>query len=190
MGLIKLRDKDIALARDDRHGDSMVKSLADAARLEKKLPISADGGNLIQRFQLQAEIMGLALEKKSGGSKLARMSTTYYGSIRLGSKYDSLSDEWKSVLLAHELVHARQWRHFGRRTFRTRYLFWTRWRWAIEVQAYRESVRMLIALGASKGLIESYIDARTKSLLSNYTLSSLNLKNVRTATVKLLREVI
>lgn len=122
----------------------------------------------------QAQAMGLELVVKSSfWGSLSVMSTTYFKQIRLGNDWSDLSRTMKVVLLAHELRHARQWREYGRATFRTNYLFQPRWRWAVEVQGYCESVRTLVALGASPDWIEQYIDHRVGSLWKKYALKTI-----------------
>jgi hypothetical protein len=178
VGLIRLRGEDIALARDDRHGDAVLD--CDWSRKEAAL---------LDHFEHAAQWMGLAVVNKPDlGTSLSRMSTTYYRELRLGTGYADKTDAWKAVTMAHEILHARQWRHWGPATFRTRYMFWTRWRWAIEVQAYRESVRCLVALGVRPSTLDEYIASRPGVLWSKYAIKTLHKGDVFEHTMRLLTE--
>ena len=132
--------------------------------------------------------MGVRVVPKTSifGSRLSKMSTTYYSEIRLGTDYPRLSQAWQAVVMGHEMLHARQWRAYGRNRFRTRYLFRTRWRWAVEVQAYAESLRIMVALGFSSEAIESYISTRGDVLWENYALRSLRKDHVLRYTAQIL----
>lgn len=177
MGLIKLRSQDLALARDESYHDPTI----ERGRWE--------ASELIERFELLADRMGVAIDRKGdNGTPLSRMSTTYYTTIRLGTSYDDKSPAWQAVTLGHELCHARQWRGYGRSTFRTRYLFWPRWRWSIEMQAYRESIRVMMALRFKASTIADFIDERPDVLLDKYAIGTLDHANVRTYTQKILWE--
>lgn len=167
MGLIKLRDKDIRRARSERYRD-------------KALDRRWGANDLLERWMQEAKGMGVRVVPKTSffGMRLSKMSTTYYREIRLGTGYPDKRPEWKAVTMGHEMLHARQWRGYGRNKFRTRYLFWTRWRWAIEVQAYSESVRILVALGANDETLTEYIASRSDVLWNSYALKGLRRKDV------------
>jgi hypothetical protein len=132
--------------------------------------------------------LGLRVVKKSSTSmRLSKMSTTYFSELRLGSGYDDRPIHDQAALIAHELYHARQWRHYGRATFATSYVMRPKWRWAIETQAYGESVRAWVAMGATREFVMRYIETRADVLLRDYALGILNKESVRASTSAVLR---
>jgi len=178
MGLIKLRDKDIRIAQSQRFRDDA---------LDRSWNGDAEG--LIARWKAEARTMKVAIEYKSSHfGRWSKLSTTFYRSIRLGTTFKSRPPEWQAVTMGHEIFHARQWRGYGPSKFRTRYLFWTRWRWAIEVQAYCESVRVLVALGANDDTIRDYIADRPAVLWRNYAIKSIWKKDVYAYTLLALKD--
>jgi len=179
MGLIRIRDRDIRLAESQRFRDDALDR-----------PWFKNASGLLIRWRTEARLLGVRLVSKRSlfGLRFSKFSTAYYKEIRLGTTYNRKSDEWKAVTLGHELVHSRQWRGYGRNTFRTRYILSMRWRWAIEVQAYAESVRILAALGASREEISNYIDTRPGALWDSYGLRGLRKKDVYTYTLRTLRD--
>lgn len=179
MGLIKIRDKDIRLAQSQRFRDDA---------LDRSWRGDAEG--LLARWNAEARSMGLRIEHKKSlfGLRWSKFSTAFYRVIRLGTTFKSKEPEWQAVTMGHEMFHARQWRGYRPAKFRTRYLFWTRWRWAIEVQAYCESVRVLVALGASNKTIDRYIAARPDVLWNNYALRGLRKKDVYAYTLLALKD--
>lgn len=188
MGFMKLRTKDIELARDDRYQDPFIATLAQQRWREM---MTADPDDLIERFKREAALLGVGFESKpDAGTKLSRMSTTYYATIRLGTNFEGKDAKNQAITLGHELLHARQWRGFGRSKFRTRYMFWPRWRWAIEMQAYRESIRIMLALGYTRDDCERYAISRVSSMLSSYGLGSLRRDDVAEWTRRVLMEVV
>jgi len=175
MGLIKIRRSDRRLAEDDRLRD-------------KYLDRHRSPEELVARYEAEAKRLGLRIENKSSHwGRLSRMSTTYYRELRLGTGAQNYKPFPKARLLAHELFHARQWRWWEPTKFRTRYVFWTRWRWAIEVQAYCESVRAMISMGASDKAVDAYIEDRPRVLWENYALKGLRRDHVYRYTKAILR---
>lgn len=178
MGLIRIRKADVDLALDSRLHDPV---LDESWKGEPE--------RLKVHYRKEWERYGVkAVYKSTSYGRLSKMTTTYYRKIRLGTGYAKAEPEWQAVTDAHETVHVRQWRRWGRNRFRTRYLFWTRWRWAIEVQAYAESVRALVALGASESKIRDYITRRPKVLWDNYALKSLRKNDVYSMTIFVLQK--
>ena len=170
MGLIRLRDDDIALARSRSDEDIALSG-----------PWAGQADPLCKRYFDEAKEMGLrVVEKSSTWLRLSKMSTTYYKELRLGSGWKEKDIHDQAVILAHELRHARQWRRYGRTTFRNHYIFHTRWRWAVETQCYCESIRALVALGAAPAVIDKYVDDRVKALWESYALGSLHKGDVMT----------
>lgn len=155
---LRIRKKDLKLASSRVHRDPVL----DKDHRGKAHALSLHYRRTWKRYGVTP------VYKSTFWGRLSKMSTTYYKQVRLGTTYRKLSDGGKALTDGHETVHVKQWRHYGRSTFRTRYLFWTRWRWAVEVQAYAESVRVLVALGARDEEIREYITSRPTVLWEKY----------------------
>lgn len=176
--MLKLRPKDIELAWSELLRDDI---------LDQDWRGRAD--ELMAHYRKVWKKVGVkAVKKSSAFGRLSKMTTTYFKQIRLGTGYDKKSDEWKAATDAHETVHVKQWRRWGRNRFRSRYLFWPRWRWAIEMQGYTESVRALVALGAADELLHEFIQSRPGSLKRNYALGILNQDQMSKETLRILTQ--
>lgn len=176
--MLNLREKDIDFARSELHRDDI---------LDKDWRGKAD--ELGSHYRKIWEGVGVrAVKKSSAFGRLSKMTTTFYKQIRLGTNYDKKSPEWKAATDAHETVHVHQWRRWGRNRFRSRYIFWPRWRWSIEMQGYTESIRALVCLGASDELIHEFIQSRPGSLKSGYALGILNQDQMSTETLRILTQ--
>lgn len=177
MGLIKLREEDIKLGSSCVFLDT---DLADFGR---------NAGAMLEDAFAWAQANKFALKKKSShfGSRFSKMSTTYYREIRVGSRWEEFSVAKKAAVLKHEIVHAKQWRHYGQVRFAAKYIFSARFRWSMEVQAYRESVRAYRTLGALESWLREYVlDSVPGSLWNSYGLRTLRKDDVYDETRKLL----
>lgn len=107
--------------------------------------------------------------------------------ILLGEGFDRKPVERQAATLRHELVHVRQAEQMGAVLFGLRYS-WAGWRWALEVQAYREDVRTMRAFGVSRGGVRIWCSQRARSISAIYRLG--HLKAVERETeVALIREL-
>lgn len=137
----------------------------------------------------RAKKMGYKIvNKRSWGTKLSKFTTTYYRQIRVGEKYPDYPIEAQAIIMCHEIVHARQWRHYKPARFATRYLASARFRWAMEVQGYAEGIHAAVALGADEDYIEHQIQHRANTLRKSYSMWSLRASDVRSATRNILNE--
>jgi hypothetical protein len=169
VGLIKLREEDVTLASSTAFLD---KDLADFGK---------NSGAMLEDCFAWAKDNGFAIKQKSShfGGRLSKMSTTYYKEIRVGARWTEFSVPKRAAVLKHEIVHARQWRHYGQGSFATKYIFSARFRWAVEVQAYRESIRVYRTLGAVEKWLREYVkDLVPNSLWKNYALKTLRKDDV------------
>jgi len=132
MGL-RLRKKDIKLARTKRFFNPKLKDYPDPAMVEERY----------RRYFV--EDMGMEIvHKKSWDLWLTKATTVYYKQLRLGEDWEDKNIFQKAMTWVQEGVHPKQWRHYKRNKFRTRYLFWPRWRWAQEVPGYAETARWIV----------------------------------------------
>ena len=137
-----------------RHSD--LQRAADRRYLNPQLEISWKASELRDWYINKLRGMGYRFVQKRGPAswRMKRFTTTYRRVIYLGVAWSMMSDHAQAVLLAHEYVHALQWR--GERAFGLRYAFDQRYRWAAETQAYRESCRAYRAVGFGKATMRRY----------------------------------
>ena len=176
MGWLKIRDKHIALARSD-------------SCLNAKLDELTSAKQMLAHYEKELKRRGMKLIPKSTvfGLNWARLTTTFRRSIRVGVNYERYSTRRKAAVLAHEFVHVKQWSRY--RGFGLRYLLSARFGWAMEMQAYRESVRAKKILGYSERHIEAYVNERAGKLWSSYKLMrQIRRKHVNVYTHKVLSQ--
>lgn len=120
---------------------------------------------LLEHCLAELDEMGYRLVKKKGSSnwKRKRLTTTLRRKIYLGVTWDKKTVAQQAALLAHELVHARQ--HRGLARFIWRYLADSTFRWAVEAQAYRETVRAWRAMGRDAETLRGISKSVTSSIL-------------------------
>ncbi len=176
MGAIKIRSKDVKLAKDCRHLRLDYDSFKSVEQLREYID------------HLVIDGFGMRIEKKtSRANVMSKFTTTYYKEMRLGIDFDELDEPIQAVVMAHELVHVYQWRHYGRAKFGPKYVMSGRFRWAMEMQAYRESVRWRKLMNDSK--LDQYCKDRWEVLWREYFLwPTLRRDHVRNKTRKILRE--
>jgi hypothetical protein len=182
---LKLRSSDIRRAKSSRYNN---KKLADYTTPDQVFD------RYIPYFERELG-MNLVI-KSSSRMRLSKMTTTYYREIRLGSGWNDYAPDVRAAILVHEAVHARQWRGYGASRFGLYYASNPRWRWSIEMQGYRESVRWaVIAMNAAQlpaaaieGRIDEYIGDCTQSLVTAYSLGRISKSNLRRHTQEILLE--
>ncbi len=126
--------------------------------------------------------------KSTKHHRLSKATTTYYKEIRLGSGWESKNSEQKAYILVHEAVHVRQWDHYGRLRFGGKYIFDARFRWAVEVQGYREGIMWGVVVLKARGhsdtkvrdILQDKIDRCIRSLLGKtYALKSIRRSDIK-----------
>lgn len=178
-----LTDGFLKLAQDSKHNNSYLERyLTPMSVLDRYIPYFED------------ELKLKLVTKDSTFLRLSKMTTTYFKEIRLGSGWPNYNEYQKANTLVHEAVHARQWRSYGRFRFGTWYLRRPRWRWAIEMQGYRESMRWaIINLHAQRRPlkdIESEIQRRAdevaKILIGGYVLGRVSRRDRKVHTKRIM----
>lgn len=88
------------------------------------------------------------------------------------------------ALLWHEIRHCRQWR----RGLMARYID-DRWRWALEVQAYRQGYKVYLAHGVSKNRILQLVDRLPGKFESNrYRIDTVPMRDLQLKTRECIME--
>ena len=106
-------------------------------------------------------------------------------SIYVDKSYKDKSAADQALLMSHELVHACDRKRLGDATFEQRY-FHSAGRWVFEVRAYAQTVRSLVAQGASAKRVAAYIDDRIVSLRQGYWLHDIDPSQYEQETRRLL----
>jgi hypothetical protein len=120
-----------------------------------------------------AETLGLQLVRKqsTGEALWDGFTTTFPDRILLGVDWDDKPIEARAATMSHELVHKRQWDRLGREAFLARYVT-AAGRWSIEVQAYRQSIRMWKHFGKSDADLRKAAEHYAESLYAKYYLEA------------------
>lgn len=177
MGWLRLRRKHIDLALSDHH---LNKNLAKLDTPEK----------MIEHYEKRAKKKGLKVRPKSSffGPNFQKMTTTYWRQIRLGKNYPTYPPIVQGPLWSHEWVHVEGWGYYGVVRFAAMYLG-ARKSWALEMQAYRESIRAKKVLGVSSKEIDEFINDMVKSIWKGYPLMrQIRWKDFKKQTLYVLRK--
>jgi hypothetical protein len=156
-------------------------------RRELTRDIPSDPSSALAHVTSLIHRYGWKLEPKPGFFKGGwKWATTLRRRIWLQANWNERSTAAKVRILYHELVHIRQRRRLGHGRFVWRWLR-ARWRWALEVAAYHETVRVMRALGDSDREIDQWITARVGKLRKSYRLRKIGSKQFSRETLKILR---
>jgi len=114
----------------------------------------------------------VVIRQKGEGDPTAMFTTTLPGKIFLSSWFDEMDIRLQAATLWHELVHVKQWERMGQDVFVQHYAF-TEGRWALEVPAYRQDLRILRHFGVSTEILDDYADERFLDLYEGYGLGTM-----------------
>jgi hypothetical protein len=92
--------------------------------------------------------------------------------ILLAPDWEERSVKSRAATMWHEIVHKRQWDDLGRDVMTVRYAV-AEGRWSLEVEAYRETFRILRLFGATEEELEPLYKRRVDSLWDSYYLGSM-----------------
>lgn len=155
-GRLKIKDRHIKLALSDRCLNPNIDQLDTSEKM-------------LAYYEAEARRRGIRIIPKAGlfGSDWSKLTTTFWWNIRAGKNYESYSTQGKAGVLAHEWVHVVQWDVYP--FFGPRYLG-PRWGWAMEMQAYRETIRAMKVRSYTEKEMQDYVDGRAASLWKSYRL--------------------
>ena len=115
---------------------------------------------------------GIDIQPKAEGIEdWEKFNTTFPDTIYTSKTYPDMSDAGKAGILWHELVHVREYDRHGVELFFTIYAF-AEGRWALEVQAYRESFRVRRLWGEDEARIQEAMILTAESLYDGYSLGN------------------
>lgn len=112
------------------------------------------------------------LPKAKGLEKWEKYTTTFPTKIYVSTDWDQKSEAAQAEILWHEIVHLREYEAHTPLKMGLMY-FVAEGRWALEVQAYRESFRMKRLFGASEENIRKAFRPRAESLYTGYELAAM-----------------
>ncbi len=159
------------------------------AESTKYLGLIAPSGDPERDLQMYTDVIlrkGWHLTERTESNPFSDWTTTFHRRIALKHGFWNQPVWAQQATLGHELVHIEQRIDIGRHRFNVRYMARPRWRWILETQAYRESVRNLKARGATSSQIDAYIDYVIKTLRKRYVLGILGDKQMKRETRRIL----
>ena len=147
---------------------------ADLAASTEDMSVAGDFSSDPTEAKAQAEkiLEELDIEiipKAEGIEDWGRFTTTFPDKLYLSTNYPSMSVDSQAGLLRHELVHVREYQRHGVSKFFTMYAF-AEGRWALEVQAYRESFRARRLFGEDERSIQEAMRGTAENLYKSYSL--------------------
>ena len=153
--MAKLRSKDLTLARSSKLLSSTLKKRHNAEYL-------------ITHATSELKKLGYRLRLKKGpsGWKSKRMTTALRKTIWLGVGWASRPAVDRAATLMHELVHARQYRYYT--AFLARYIADSRFRFAMEAQAYRETIRAYRSMRYSETALKKHARDLPRRFIKSY----------------------
>jgi len=135
--------------------------------------VSSDPDVALDRVLDDLESQGIALVPKASGIEdWSKFTTTFPDTIFLGRDFPTWSVAERAEILWHERVHVREYERLGVERFLVVYAF-AEGRWALEVQAYRESFRVMRTFGISEDVVLGLMRPRAESLYDNYDLDQM-----------------
>jgi hypothetical protein len=133
--------------------------------------ISSDPLEALEQANLFFEAHGVDIRPKALGiEEWSKFTTTFPDTIYVDKDLQGeVSDALRAQIYWHEAVHVRQYEEFGPKRMAILYSF-PEGRWALEIQAYRESFRILHLFGVSRDQILDSMPSRAEQLYDNYFL--------------------
>jgi hypothetical protein len=107
---------------------------------------------------------------EAGFEQWDRFTTAYPSVILVAPDWDERSEVSKAATLWHELVHLREYDEYGELLMGLMYLT-AEGRWAMEVQAYRETFRVYRIFGEPEENIREAMRSRAEALYDGYQLA-------------------
>lgn len=112
------------------------------------------------------------LPKAEGHEGWGKFTTTFPRKIYVATYYEDLGPKFKASTMWHELVHVRQYDRHTPKYMGMLYLT-AEGRWALEVQAYRETFRAMRLFGVPEKAIQEQMVPTAEMLYEYYELGSM-----------------
>jgi hypothetical protein len=113
------------------------------------------------------------IPKAQGIEKWEKFTTTFPTKIFVSKNWDTYDEATQAVILWHELVHVREYDAHTPLVMGTIYLGVAEARWALEVQAFRETFRVRRIFGEAEDKIRAAMRPRAERLYESYDLGGM-----------------
>ena len=110
--------------------------------------------------------------KAEGYEQWDKFTTTFPTKIFVAKGWDEYTEDRKAVILWHELVHVREYDRHTPLLMGLMYVT-SEGRWALEVQAYRETFRVERKFGVPEDRIRENMDVAAEKLYEEYELGTM-----------------
>lgn len=156
---MRLRKKDISRAKSTRYLSAMTNPGT------RQTPVQ-----LVAYATDKLKSMGYKFRHKKGPKswKAKRMSTTLRRTIWLGVGWMKKHIRDRAATLMHELTHALEAAAVGFARWVSLYVFDSRYRFSVESQGYRSSVRAWRAMGITEGALRDYANDLPGRFIKSY----------------------
>jgi hypothetical protein len=161
-------------AEDGTPSDLFFEGLA--GRTDEMAPdgeIPTDPAEALRVAHEYIESRGIKIIPKAEGVETwEKFTTTFPRKIFVAKDWEQMSVDAQAEILWHEIVHVREYDKHTPLEMGTMYIV-AEGRWALEVQAYRESFRVQRLFGAPEATIQERMAARAESLYTGYELGTM-----------------
>lgn len=138
---------------------------------EDEIPSDIHEAWLVAKQQIDDN--GIRIIQKVGRiEQWNKFTTTFPTKIYVAKNWDDMSEAWQAIILWHELVHVREYDIHTALKMGTMYIV-AEGRWALEVQAYRESFRVMRKFGMPEKDIRDRMLPRAEALYEGYELGAM-----------------
>jgi hypothetical protein len=145
----------------------------DTQYLSQPGEISTNPVLALKQAQKFLDTSGIKVVPKADGIEAwTEFTTTFPDTVYVSKDFPTLSVAEQAAILWHEIVHVRQYEALGLKVFFAHYSF-AEGRWALEVQAYRESFRVRRVWGEDDQTLRSGMLGQAERLYSGYELGAM-----------------
>ena len=162
-------------ADDGTPSDSYYEDLARAtSEMAPDGVIPADPHEAYLLAMQEIEDNGIEIVPKADGhlEQWTKFTTTFPTKIFVAANWDEKSEDVQAEILWHEIVHVREYDKHTPLLMGLMYVT-AEGRWALEVQAYRESFRVQRLFGVSEERIQARMEPRAEALYKSYELGTM-----------------
>lgn len=132
--------------------------------------IPDDPGMALEKVRMALDEKDIEIVPKAEGlEQWEKFTTTFPDTIYISKTFPDSSTASQAGILWHEFVHVREYEDLGAKKFFQHYLY-AEGRWALEVQAYRESFRVQRLWGVPEDRITFNMENTAEKLYVGYEL--------------------
>ena len=158
-------------APQDPHYEEMAMRTSEMAA-EGEIPSDPHEAWLLAMQEIEDQ--GIRIVPKAEGiEKWDKFTTTFPSKVFVSKDWDDKDEATQAIILWHEIVHLREYDAHTPLVMGVIYLSVSEARWALEVQAYRESFRVMRLFGMEEEQIQKRMRPRAERLYVGYELSTM-----------------